>query len=112
MPPNPHQSQNPNTHNAPPTPLFSPTQELFSPPPVYVNLASEGANTTHGTGTHTPTPSSSATGLVSTTSRGAEDAHNPGRTRSPPPVGNVTGPRGAVQDLAQQGMSRHTTALC
>lgn len=111
MPPNTHQQQHPGMQTTPPTPLFSPTQELFSPPPpAYANLAPEGVNAAPGTGANTPTPNSSAAGLVSTTSRGTEGANNPGRAMSPPPVGNATGPRGAVQDLAQQGTFDHATA--
>ncbi|KAG9101198.1 hypothetical protein FS749_009362 [Ceratobasidium sp. UAMH 11750] len=101
MPPNPHQSPYP--HNTTPTPLFSPTQEMFSPPPSYAHISSEGtmgSNPASNNKSSPPTPNSSATGLVSTTSRGED----PSRARSPPPVsGQVTGPRGAVQDLAQHG---------
>ncbi|KAG9121375.1 hypothetical protein FRC07_002692 [Ceratobasidium sp. 392] len=99
MPPNPQQIQ----PSATPTPLFSPTQEMFSPPPSYTNLSSEATMNANPGGNNKnspPTPNASATGLVSTTSR----SEDPSRARSPPPVlGPVTGPRGAVQDLAQHG---------
>ncbi|KAG9104592.1 hypothetical protein FRC06_001058 [Ceratobasidium sp. 370] len=101
MPLNPHQPPYP--HSTTPTPLFSPTQEMFSPPPSYTHLSPEvtmGSNPAPNNKSGPPTPNSSATGLVSTTSRGED----PSRARSPPPVsGSVTGPRGAVQDLAQHG---------
>ncbi|KAG8748059.1 hypothetical protein FRC10_009812 [Ceratobasidium sp. 414] len=101
MPPNPNQPPYP--HSTTPIPLFSPTQEMFSPPPSYTHLSSEGTMTGNPAANNKsgpPTPNSSATGLVSTTSRGED----PNRARSPPLVsGPATGPRGAVQDLAQHG---------
>ncbi|CAE6432945.1 unnamed protein product [Rhizoctonia solani] len=90
MPPNQHPPNNPND---PGRPLFSPSQETFSPPPSYANLHSAEGGHTH------PTPNTAAgtssTGLVSTTSRG----EGPDRARSPPPQ---AGPRAAIQDFTQQ----------
>ncbi|KAL5636007.1 hypothetical protein ACGC1H_004724 [Rhizoctonia solani] len=99
MPPNPHASNN--SHH-PGQPLFSPTQEAFSPPPAYANLHSpEATHPASGAkgGPPTPTPNAAAntssTGLVSTTSRG----DGPERARSPPPA--QAGPRAAIQDFTQ-----------
>ncbi|CCO26176.1 hypothetical protein BN14_00193 [Rhizoctonia solani AG-1 IB] len=90
MPPNPHGSNNPSDNGRP---LFSPSQEAFSPPPSYANLHSPEGGHAH------PTPNAAAgtssTGLVSTTSRG----EGPDRARSPPPQ---VGPRAAIQDFTQQ----------
>ncbi|CAE7218473.1 unnamed protein product [Rhizoctonia solani] len=100
MPPNPHGTNN---SNHPGQPLFSPTQEAFSPPPPsYANLHSPEATTSAPgarTGTTTPTPNvaanTSSPGLVNTTSRG----EGPERARSPPPA--QAGPRAAIQDFTQ-----------
>jgi hypothetical protein len=90
MPPNPHGSNNPSDNGRP---LFSPSQEAFSPPPSYANLHSPEGGHAH------PTPNAAAgtssTGLVSTTSR----VEGPDRARSPPPQ---VGPRAAIQDFTQQ----------
>ncbi|QRV86267.1 Rho GTPase-activating protein gacY [Ceratobasidium sp. AG-Ba] len=101
MPPN---TQPTHPQSAMPTPMFSPTQEMFSPPPSYTNLSAEanhsGNNPGQGGKSSPPTSNASTTGLASTPSRGED----PGRARSPPPVSSsIAGPRGAVQDLAQHG---------
>ncbi|KAJ1310269.1 hypothetical protein OPQ81_007010 [Rhizoctonia solani] len=99
MPPNSH---NTSSHpNQPGQPLFSPTQEAFSPPPSYANLHSPEATVPPSgvkSGQPTPTPNAAATtsstGLASITSRDGLD-----RARSPPPA--QAGPRAAIQDFTQ-----------
>ncbi|CAE6515301.1 unnamed protein product [Rhizoctonia solani] len=98
MPPNPHASNN---SNHPGQPMFSPTQEAFSPPPSYANLHSpEATMPAPGakSGYTTPTPNAAANtsspGLAHITSRDGPD-----RARSPPPA--QAGPRAAIQDFTQ-----------
>lgn len=98
MSPNAHSSTT--SHTSPP--LFSPSQETFSPPPTYTNLTPadfapidvKGDKNGHPTPTPNPAAGSSSTGLSSTTSRGEA----PERAKSPPP----SQARAAVQDFAQQ----------
>ncbi|KAF8682322.1 GTPase-activator protein for Rho-like GTPases [Rhizoctonia solani] len=73
-------------------PLFSPSQEAFSPPPSYANLHSPEGNHTHPA--PNPAAATSSTGLVNVTSRG----EGLDRARSPPPQ---AGPRAAIQDFTQ-----------